>query len=42
MGSTKKQEDFYIVLRAVGETETMQENIKIGLNWMKETLDFSF
>jgi hypothetical protein len=29
-------------LRAVGETETMQENIKIGLNWMKETLDFSF
>jgi hypothetical protein len=30
------------VLSAAGETENTQETIKIGLSWMKETLDFSF
>jgi hypothetical protein len=38
-----EEEDFQTVLRAVGETETTQENIAmIGLSWMKATLDFSF
>jgi hypothetical protein len=30
------------VLRAAGETETMEEKNKIGLSWLKKTLDFSF
>jgi hypothetical protein len=39
---TMKREGFQTVLRAAGETETRQANSKIGLSWMKETLDFSF
>jgi hypothetical protein len=38
----KEQEDFQTVLKADGETETMQENIQIGVNWVKKTSDFSF
>jgi hypothetical protein len=30
------------VLRAAGDTETRKEMPKMGLSWLKKTLDFSF